>query len=316
MPEEPQLERLIAKGRAQLKEGRLEEARSLFQQARDLDDLEPDAHDGLATIAYLQGELELAVEHFERLTRLDPRRAPAWTNLGAIYNRLNNHTRAVEVLRRAVQVDRTSGPAFYNLGSAYRHLKQWSNAVPAYREAIRLEPTEADAYISLGQVYLEMKNVPQATAQFRKALELRPDSKRARKGLAECESAVATETSKASPFGRLVDTRMLAQGQQASVVSTRVLSTTERLRDRRAVDNLSAALEAEGLAVNQSLVDSLSEALSQLVKGLMLASKPDRDAALTQGAEEYGRACRELGQLTPSLRRTARQLRDHEGTVQ
>ncbi|MFM8285955.1 MAG: tetratricopeptide repeat protein [Planctomycetaceae bacterium] len=316
MPEEPQLERLIAQGRAQLKEGQLEAARSLFQQARDLDDLEPDVHDGLATIAYLQGELELAAEHFERLTRLDPRRAPAWTNLGAIYNRLNNHTRAAEVLRRAVQVDRSSGAAFYNLGSAYRHLKQWSNAVPAYREAVRLEPTEPDAYIMLGQVYLEMKNVPQATAQFRKALELRPESKRARKGLDECEAAVTTETSKASPFGRLVNTEMLAQGQRATVASNRVLSTTERLRDRRAVDNLSAALEAEGAAVNQSLAEALSLSLVRLGKGLMLSNKPDRDAALTQGAEEYGRACRELGQLTTALRRTVRQLRDHEGTVQ
>jgi len=316
MSNEQQMERLIEQGRLRLKAGELDEALRRFQQARELDDLEPDAHDGLATIAYLQGDLELAAEHFERVTRLDPRRAPAWTNLGAIYNRLANHARAAEVLRRAVQVDRTSGAAFYNLGSAYRHLKQWSNAVPAYREAIRLEPTQPDAYINLGQVYMEMRNLPQAAAQFRKALELRPDSSRARRGLAECEQTSLSDTSRANPFGRLVDTQMLAEGQRATVVSNRVLTTTERLRDRRAVDNLSASLEGESQALDESLVGPLATALQHLVKGLMLANKPDRDAALTLGAEEYTRACRELGQLTTALRRTVRQLRDHEGTVQ
>lgn len=315
MADETTQDELLAKGKSLLRAGKYEKAQVVFLQAIDIDELSPDAHDGVATALYMQGELDLAAEHFERVTRLDPRRGSAWINLGAVYNRLTNYSKAAEVLRRAVQVERTSSAAFYNLGSAYRHLKQWAMAVPAYREAIRLEPDQPDSYVNLGQVYLEMKNIPQATLQFKKALDLRPESKRARKGLDECEAVMNSLESKASPFGRLVDKEMLKQGQDADVVSQKRLSEEERMKDRSTLEHICAQLDVQGLSLVELIDGPLHNAVTMLAKGITLTDRRERDAALTEASELIAEVRKEFAPRVNRIRVTMKTVRDHEETM-
>jgi len=316
MASEETVEQLLKQARQLLRGGDVRGAVRIFEKARQVDDLDPDVHDGLATAHYLLGDLDLAAEHFERVTRLEPRRGNAWINLGAIYNRLQNHTKAVEVLRRAVLVERHSGAAFFNLGSAYRHLRQWALAIPAYREAIRLEPKEADAYVHLGLVYLEQKNIPQATIQFKKALEIRPGSKRAQQGLQTCESAQQDVVTKENPFGRLVNREMLKQGQEAEVVSQRRLTAAERLRDRQQLDLLCAQLASQGSDLLQLIDESLSGALVNLAKGLTLVDRRERDAAFSNSLDQLKAAREDFPPRVLALRRTMKQVRDHEEAFQ
>jgi len=313
---EQTVERLLLHARQLQRAGNLSSALEAYQQAQQLDDLEPDVHDGLATAHYLLGNLELAAAHFERVTRLAPRRGTAWINLGAIYNRLREHGKAVEVLRRAVQVERNSGAAFFNLGSAYRNLRQWALAIPAYREAIRLEPKEPDAYVHLGMVYLEQKNLPQAAAQFKKALELRPNSKRAQEGLAKCESANQEVVTKENPFGRLVNSEMLRHGQEAQVVSQRRLSDGERSRDRQTLVQLCGQLATQGTDLLQLVEEPLGTSLLNLAKGLTLVDQRERDAALSDSVDGLVAARRDFAPQVLALRRTMQQLRDHEEAFQ
>src|SRR5438445_7786613 len=149
-------EDLCQAGHEHLKAGRPHEALAAFEEARQINDLDPEVHDGLATAHFMLQDYEPAVRHFDRVTRLDPRRGSSWINLGAVYNRMGNYHRAAEILRRAVQIEKKSSVGYYNLGFAYKHLRQWAMAVPAYREAIRLEPRMADAYLNLANVYCEM----------------------------------------------------------------------------------------------------------------------------------------------------------------
>jgi Tfp pilus assembly protein PilF len=316
MASEETVEQLLPQARQLLRGGDARRALQVFQRARQIDDLDPDVHDGLATTHYLLGDLKLAAEHFERVTRLEPRRGTAWINLGAIYNRLENYQKAVEVLRRAVQVERTSGAAFFNLGSAYRHLRQWALAIPAYREAIRLEPKEADAYVHLGLVYLEQKNIPQATVQFKKALELRPESKRAQQGLRTCESAQQDVVTKENPFGRLVNREMLRHGQDAEVVSQRRLTSSERQNDRQQLDQLCSQLASQGTDLLQLLDEPLSEALVNLAKGLTLVDRRERDAALSNSVDQLKAAREQFAPRVLALRRTMKQVREHEEAFQ
>ncbi|MFN6103506.1 MAG: tetratricopeptide repeat protein [Planctomycetaceae bacterium] len=313
---EQTVEQFLLHARRLQREGDLSGALRAYQQAQRVDDLDPDVHDGLGTANYLLGNLDLAAEHFERVTRLDPRRGTAWINLGAIYNRLREHGKAVEVLRRAVQVERNSGAAFFTLGSAYRNLRQWALAIPAYREAIRLEPKEADAYVQLGMVYLEQKNIPQATAQFKKALDLRPESKRAKEGLVRCEAANREVISSDSPFGRLVSSEMLRHGQEAQVVSQRRLTDAERLRDRQALVRLCGQLATQGGDLLQLVEAPLATALVNLAKGLTLADRRERDAALSNSLDELVVGRQEFAPRVLALRRTMQQLRDHEEAFQ
>src|SRR5258708_1249364 len=198
-------EDLCQTGRDNLKAGRLQEALTAFEEARQINDLDPDVHEGLATAHFMLQAYEPAARHFERVTRLDPRRGASWINLGAVYNRMGIYQKAAEVLRRAVQIEKKSSVGFYNLGIAYKQLKQWTLAIPAYREAIRLEPRMADAYLNLGNVYSQMKNFGQAVAHFRKALEIEPGLERALRGLEKAEAALAAARPAPNPFARLVN---------------------------------------------------------------------------------------------------------------
>src|ERR1700688_4207286 len=99
-----------------------EEAIAPFEDARQINDLDAELHDGLATAHFLRQNYEAAVKHFERVTRLDPRRGATWINLGAVYNRMGNYQKAAEVLRRAVQIEKKSSIGYYNLGIAYKQL--------------------------------------------------------------------------------------------------------------------------------------------------------------------------------------------------
>src|SRR5260370_36673186 len=174
MPNSLSFEDLCQTGRDPLRAGRLNDAMAACEEARQINDVDADVHEGLATVHYMLQAFEPAVKHFERVTRLDPRRGASWINLGAVYNRMGNYHKAAEVLRRAVQIEKKSSVGFYNLGIAYKQLKQWTLAIPAYREAIRLEPRMPDAYLHLCTVYSQMNNFGHAVAHFKKPLAIQP----------------------------------------------------------------------------------------------------------------------------------------------
>src|SRR5258705_431818 len=81
MPNSLPFDELCANGRVHLKAGRLDEAQAAFDEARRINDLDADVHEGLATITFLRQEYDVAVMHFERVTRLDPRRERAQRGL-------------------------------------------------------------------------------------------------------------------------------------------------------------------------------------------------------------------------------------------
>jgi tetratricopeptide (TPR) repeat protein len=304
---------LCKSGREHLRAGRHQEAIAAFEEARRLNDLDPDVHEGLATAQFLLHDYEPAARHFERVTRLDPRRGASWINLGAVYNRMGNYHKAAEVLRRAVQIEKKSGVGFYNLGIAYKHLKQWNLAVPAYREAIRLEPRMADAYLNLANVYSELKNFPQAITHYKKALELKPDLERAVRGLARAESQLDARKQELSPFGRLVDAERLPTDQEAPSPTARELTERERELDRRAIYDLLRQIDA----ALQDLLDALTEELDPAVRTLnkMLTQPVSPHGVSITKAEALDGFILARAKYQPRLAKfvkIVRQLREHE----
>lgn len=305
-------------GRGHLKAGRLDDAVAAFSEAVRINELDPDVHEGLATAHFLKHSYETAIQHFERVTRLDPRRGAAWVNLGAVYNRMANYQKAAEVLRRAVQIEKKSSVGYYNLGIAYKHLKQWALAVPAYREAIRLDPKMADAYLNLGNVYVAMKNFAQAASHYKKALDLVPGLERALRGLEKAEAELHAAKSKASPFGRLVDTEQVAsKSSAAAAAATRELSPEERKLDRRTVSELVNRLGDEFEELLGTIEEHLDPAVRTLNKMLTQPLSP-HGVSITK-AEAFDQFLDARAQYAPRLaqfQKTLRQLRDHEAQFQ
>lgn len=304
---------LFQAGREHLKAGRLDDALAAFEEARRLNDVDADVHEGLATASFLKLNYEAAIKHFERVTRLDPRRGATWINLGAVYNRMGDYQKAAEVLRRAVQIEKKSSTAFYNLGFAYKHLKQWALAVPAYREAIRLDPRMADAYLNLGNVYTAMRNFPQAASHYKKALALDPGLERARRGLERAEAELAAAKEATSPFGRLVKADEPAAAAAAAAAAARELSDDERRRDRQFLFELSPQIESALSDLVAVLAEQLDPAVRTLNKMLTQPLSP-HGVSITR-AEALEQFIEARAQYVPRLaefRRTLRQLCDHE----
>lgn len=307
---------LCQAGRAHLKAGRAKEALAAFEEARQLNDLDPDVHEGLGMVHFLLQAYEPAVKHLERVTRLDPRRGATWINLGAVYNRMGDYQKAAEVLRRAVQIEKKSGIAYYNLGIAYKHLKQWNLAVPAYREAIRLEPRMADAYLNLANVYSELENFPQAITHYKKALELDPEQQRSVRGLAKAEARLEIKKQALSPFGRLVGKDGAPAAGAAAPAAAHELDAKEREQDRHVLHDLLTRLDTELTGLLAVLSDDLDPAVRTLNKMLTQPISPHgvsitKAEALDQFVEARAKYLPWLAQF----QNTMRQMRDHEAQM-
>ncbi len=316
MTNSPAFDDLCQTARAKLKAGQLQDALSAFEEARQINDLDPEVHEGLATIHFLLKAYEPAVKHFERVTRLDPRRGASWINLGAVYNRMGNYQMGAEVLRRAVQIEKKSGVGYYNLGIAYKHLKQWNLAVPAYREALRLEPRMADAHLNLANVYSELDNFPQAITHYKKALELSPELDRAARGLEKAQARLDARKKELSPFGRLVNTAAATAGSEPPA-NSRDLTDKERETDRHEVHDLLTKLETELQELLAVLSGDLNPAVRTLNKMLTQAISPHgvsitKAEALESFLESRTKYLPKLAQFQETLR----QLRNHEARFQ
>lgn len=304
---------LCKTGRDNLKAGRPQEAVAAFEEARRMNELDPEVHEGLATAHFLLKAYEPAARHFERVTRLDPRRGASWINLGAVYNRMGSYQKAAEVLRRAVQIEKKSAVGFYNLGIAYKHLKQWNLAVPAYREAIRLEPRMADAHLNLANVYAELKNYPQAITHYKKALELQPDLDRAIRGLERAEARLDARKQELSPFGRLVDAGQASSEAKVAPLPACELTEKEREHDRRALHDLLRQMEFELQDVLAALTEELDPAVRTLNRMLTQPASP-HGVSITkaEALDGFILARAKYQPRLAKLLKTIRQLRDHE----
>jgi tetratricopeptide (TPR) repeat protein len=313
MTNPPAFEELCQTGRDKLKAGQLQEALRAFEQARQLNDLDADVHEGLATIHFMLKTFESAVKHFERVTRLDPRRGAAWINLGAAYNRMGNHQMAAEVLRRAVQIEKKSAIGYYNLGIAYKNLKQWNLAVPAYREALRMEPRMADGHLNLANVYTEINNFPQAITHYKKALELQPGLERAARGLERAVERLEARKKEISPFGRLVNADVTENTGTAANAVYRELNDKEREADRRKVHDLMTKAETELQELLAAMAGDLDSAVRTLNKMLTQALSP-HGVSITkaEALEDFVEARTTYAPRLAHFQETMRQLREHE----
>jgi serine/threonine protein kinase/Flp pilus assembly protein TadD len=144
-----------AVGMARLREGKLDEAVSAFEQAleRRPDDLWAKYDHGMAS--FRLGHFQEALTDFDSCTALRPK----------------------------------SPDCFYNRGRAYESLGQYEHAILDYQHAITLRDDYLDATISLGLLQYQLKHETEAEATFQKALSIDPQSSLAHFNLAQIRLA-------------------------------------------------------------------------------------------------------------------------------
>lgn len=304
----PAVDQLCHDGRVFLKRQDYTAAVEAFKQAVALDPDSCDAHEGLATCAYVAGDLPTAVAEYLKLTHLQPMESRYLTNLGAIHNRLGEHMKACDFLRKAIQRNKKCAESYYNLGIAQRKLKQNAMAVSAYKEAIKLSPLMVEAHQNLGNVYVDMGNLQMAVASFKKALEIKPDFDKARVGLEKAEEQLAQAKNKNSAFGRL--DAMESTVTNVGAVATRELREDERYEDRKCLRQLAEEIERVGKDCADHLRLRVVPAIMEIERAI--AHGPDEAHFLVEAAETFRGATSHWSTLRQSLKEKVADLKSHE----
>jgi protein O-GlcNAc transferase len=166
------LERALALHR----EGRLEEAASLYLEALAV---RPDHAGALHLIGVVkgqQGHLREALEDITRAAALAPGAAPVFCNLSKFLFDAGRAEEASAAARTAIGLRADYAEAHSNLAAALNLLARHDEAAAAAAEAVRLSPELAQGYHNLGNARRALGRVDLAVAAYRTALRIRPGS--------------------------------------------------------------------------------------------------------------------------------------------
>jgi len=170
-------------GQERLREGRLAEARSLFEEAARDGPASAEVQANLGSVDERLGRLAEARGHYEAALRLDPGFGGAHYNLGTLLLSAGEPARAADEFRAALQSNPGSAKVHNNFGVALARQGRAEAALDEYRAALRLDPRLADAWVNLGNALLRLDRTGEAVAAYRAALSIAPDNVAARHNL-------------------------------------------------------------------------------------------------------------------------------------
>jgi choline-sulfatase len=160
--------------------GDYERAVALYRQAVTIAPQDRDARYNLAVTLQEAGRGDEAFDALQAAIRLDPRRPEAHNALGIALAFRGDLEGARQQLAQAVELDPHNSRAFNNLGNVLRDLKQPEEAERAYRRAVELAPDYADPLNGLGTLEVQVHKPADAIQYFDRALFIAPQLHEAR----------------------------------------------------------------------------------------------------------------------------------------
>lgn len=148
--EEQRFNAVFGLGSAALEIGRLDEARSAFEEAHELRPAEAGATLMLGVTCRRQGDLDLAVTYLAEAAVRDSDLTQALVELGIAYAAQERHADAERVCREALVKDPDNIEARIGLAVALFHQDENEAAAVEFREALELDPDDLRAHYGLG----------------------------------------------------------------------------------------------------------------------------------------------------------------------
>lgn len=169
--EDPQVWHKLGTVNGQL--GLMEEAETACRRALEIDPLFVDAHLDLGNVLYSKGRFDEALSCYREALRLKPDYLMALHNIGNSLFALRRIDEAVEAYEAALRLQ-PGALTFYNLGNLLLKEQKLDEAIYNFRQALRLKPNFAKAYNNLGNALRYSGREDEAVECFEKALTLRP----------------------------------------------------------------------------------------------------------------------------------------------
>jgi Flp pilus assembly protein TadD len=157
------------------KQGRIDQAISLYLRGLALDPSDASAYRCLGTAYKTRRRLDLAAACFRRAVELCPAFPEAWNNLGNTLSEQHDDVAAAECFQRAFTVQPHFAGAHFNFAQAVGRLGQFDEAIAACRRATELSPRSAEFYNGFGMALYDARHIDEALAAYDQAVRIRPD---------------------------------------------------------------------------------------------------------------------------------------------
>jgi Flp pilus assembly protein TadD len=157
--DERNVEAMIALASAYHCNGQDEFAKFIINQAKDIEESNPEIYVVLADIAMAAGNKKLASTHLQKAIELNPYLVEAQNNLAVMLLDGANFEEAAKHLVAIVPVASYKGEIFLNLGEAYRGLRKWDDAMDAFAKAEKLGAPKEMIYFNLALLYFAADSV-------------------------------------------------------------------------------------------------------------------------------------------------------------
>lgn len=162
------------------RQGKLQEARAIWQRLTEEtpDDAAPFGN--LATLALQRGDWTTAKGLAEQAVALDDSLAPSWNTLAYALEELGQTAQAISAYERALAADPTYGIARFNLGLLYKKGQDFQRAAEVFEALLRSEPDHWNAHFELILLYAGPLGDPlRARPHVVRNLEAAPDHPKA-----------------------------------------------------------------------------------------------------------------------------------------
>ncbi len=158
-----------------LQQGRIEEGARHLEKSLQLSPNQANVHYNLAIVRQGQGRLEEALACYDQALVLRPDHVAAQNNRGLALQALNRLDQALSSFDRAIALMPGYALAHNNRGNVLRDLKRVADALASFNQAIRINTDYAEAHFNRALALLDLKRPVEALESLTRAIALQPD---------------------------------------------------------------------------------------------------------------------------------------------
>ena len=169
------INQILQQGITEHKEGKLEEAESLYREILVIEPNHPDANHNLGVIMYVFGKLNKAEANFKKTIEFKSDYALAHYNLGLVQQLLKKMDEAEVSFRKTIKLKPDFVEAYNTLGIVLKNIDKVDEAEECFKKAIQLKPDYIKAHNNLGIMLKNLERIDEANESLRKSLVMQPD---------------------------------------------------------------------------------------------------------------------------------------------
>jgi len=166
---------LISKGLELQQNGRLEEAKNIYEKILDIDTNHFDALHFLGIVYAISNNLEAAVREMSKAITINPIDPNVLVNRANVYMSMGHFDKALLDISKSLDLAPQNPSAYFLQGNSQKALNKTEDAITSYKKAINLNQNFAEAYVNLGNAYKDIGQLDLALKAYDLSLEIRPD---------------------------------------------------------------------------------------------------------------------------------------------